>query len=72
MTKEDEQNFRNPTKYCICNNSFVEGYLKIIDQNYATAKHSGEVHINCNINFILNYKTNNFKPMPYQAVWKNK
>ena len=44
MTKEDDKDFKNSTKCCICDNTYVDGDLKVKDHCHITRKYRG-LHI---------------------------
>ena len=56
-TKEDE-NFKNPTKYWICDNDYVDNDAKVMDHCHVTRKYRGSAHRNCNIAKLLSYFKN--------------
>lgn len=56
MTKEDSENGESSTKFWICDNTFVEGDIKVRDHCHVTKKCRGATHRDCNINVRLNYK----------------
>ena len=60
MIKEDNQDFENSAKCCICGNNYVNGEVKVRD-NYHI---SGSGHRNCNISVKLNHK---IKPNNYDS-----
>ena len=49
MTNKDDENFKNTTKYWICDNSFLESDVKVRDQNYATGKHQYQYQPNLHL-----------------------
>ena len=53
MTKEDNENFKNSTKCCICDSDYVDNDVKIRDYCHITG---GSAHRDCNINLKLNHK----------------
>ena len=55
MTKEDEENFGSSMKCWFCNNTFVEGGVKVIDYCHGTGEYRGAGHRDCNINVSVNY-----------------
>lgn len=55
VTKEDKH-FENFTKCWICNDTFVERNVKVIDHCQASGNHRRTAHRDCNISFSLNYK----------------
>ena len=56
MMKADNEFFKNSTKCCICDNTYVDGDVKVRDHFHITGKYRGLTHINCNINVKLNHK----------------
>ena len=59
MTKEDNEDFKNSTKFWICNNDYIDTDVKVRDYCHITGKHRGFAHRDCNINLKLNHKTPN-------------
>ena len=56
MTKEDNEDFENPTKCWICDSSYFDDDVKVRDHCHITEKYTGSVYIDCNINIKLNHK----------------
>ena len=56
MTKEDNEDFKNSTKCCICDNDYIDNDVKVRDHCHITEKYRGSAHRDCNINFKLNHK----------------
>ena len=56
MTKKDNEDFENSTKYWICDNAHVDGDVKVRDHCHITVKYRGSKHRDCNINVKLNHK----------------
>ena len=56
VTKEDNEDFENSTKYWICDNDYVDGDVKVRDHCHITGKHRVSAHRDCNINVKLNQK----------------
>ena len=56
MTKEDNENFKNVTKYGICENDYVGNNVKVRDHCRVAGKYRGSAHRDCNINLKLNHK----------------
>ena len=56
MTKEDNENFKNSNNCWICDNDYVDNYVKIRDHCHITGKYRGSSHKDYNINFKLNHK----------------
>ena len=52
MTKEENENFDSSTKCWICNNTSVEGDVKVRDDCHVR----GAAHRDCNINVSLTRK----------------
>ena len=44
MTKEEDDNFESSTKCWICDNTFVEGSVKVRDHCHITGKYRGTAH----------------------------
>ena len=57
MTKEGNKDFKNSTKWWICDNDYVNNDIKVKDHSYSTGKYRGSAHRDCNINLKLNRKT---------------
>ena len=51
-----ELNFESTTKCWICDNTFVEGDVKVRGHCQTTEKYKGAAHRDCDINVSLNYK----------------
>ena len=56
MTKEDNEHFESSKKSWICNNSFVEGDIKVRDHFHVTGNYRCAATRDCNINVGINYK----------------
>ena len=56
MTKENNENFMNLTKWWICNNDYVDSDDKVRDHCHITGKYKLSAHRDCNINTKLNHK----------------
>ena len=56
LTKEDNENFESFTKCSICDNTSVEGDVKVRDHSHVTRKYIDSAQKDCHINFSLNYK----------------
>ena len=56
MTKEDDENFENSTKYWICDHVYAEGNDKVREHCHITEKHRGSAHRYCNINVKSDHK----------------
>ena len=50
MTKDDNEDFENSTKYWIRDNDYDNGYVKV--RSHITEKYRGSVHRDWNINFL--------------------
>ena len=51
MTKDDNEDFENSTKYWIRDNDCNNGDVKVRDHCHITEKYRGSVHRDLNINF---------------------
>ena len=56
MPKEDNEDFKNSTKYWICDNDYVANDVKVRYYCHITGKYRGSAHRDCNINLKLNHK----------------
>ena len=57
MAKKDNEDFKNSTKYWICNNDYIDTDVnKVRDHYHITGKYKGSAHRYCNINLKLNLK----------------
>ena len=56
MTEEDNEDFENSIKCCICNNDYIDSDVKVRDHYHITGKYRGSLHRDCNINIKLNRK----------------
>ena len=56
ITKEDNEEFEDPTKCWICDNDYIDGDVNVIDHCHITGKYRGSAHRDCNINVKLNHK----------------
>ena len=72
MTKEDNENFKNPTNCWICDNCYIDNDVKVRDHCHITRKYRGSSHRDCNINLKLNHKTHivfhNLKIFDYYLI----
>ena len=59
MTKKDNEDFKNSTKFWICDNTYVDNDLKVRDQCHIIRKDGGSAHRDCNIN--LKFLSDDFK-----------
>ena len=57
MTKENNEDFENSTKCCICDNDYIDDDLKVRDHCHITGKYRRSANRDCNINVKLNHKT---------------
>ena len=39
LTKKDNENFESSTEYCICDNTFVEVYIRVRNHCHVTRKY---------------------------------
>ena len=69
MTKKDDDDFENSTKYQICDNVYVDGDVKVRDHCYITGKYRVSTPRDCNIKVKFNHKVvivlHNLKIMMY-------
>ena len=56
MTKKDNEDFENSTKCWTCDNTYVDGDVKVRDHCLITGKYRDSTHRDCNINVKLNPK----------------
>ena len=56
MTKEDNEDFKNSTKFLMCDNDYFNNGVKVRSHCHITGKYRGSAHRNCNINLKLNQK----------------
>ena len=56
MTKEGNEDFKNSTKYLMCDNDYFNNDVKVRGHCHITGKYRGSAHRNCNINLKLNQK----------------
>ena len=56
MTKEDNEVFKNSTRYWICDNDYVHNDVKVRNHCHITKKYRDVAHRDCNINVKLNQK----------------
>ena len=50
MSKEDNEDFKNSTKFWIFNNDYIDSDVKVRDHCHITGKYRGSVHRDYNIN----------------------
>ena len=51
IAKENNKNFKNCTKCCICDNDYIDNDVKVRDHCHTTGKYRASAHIDSNINF---------------------
>ena len=56
MTKKYNEDFKNSTKYWICDNDYIAGDVKVRDNFHITEKNRGSSHRDCNVKVKLNYE----------------
>ena len=56
ITKKDNEAFENSTKYQICDNDYIDNYVKARDHCHVTGKYRDSTHRDSNINVKLNHK----------------
>ena len=56
MTKENVKGVKNSTKCFICDNKYVDGYVKLKDHYHITGKHRNSARRDYNINVKVNHK----------------
>ena len=56
MTKINNEDFKNSTKYWICDNIYVEGDVKVKNQFHITENYRCSAHRDFNINVRLSHK----------------
>ena len=56
MAKEDNEVFKNFTKYWICDNDYIDTDIKVRDHCHITGKYRGSAYSDCNIYLKLNHK----------------
>ena len=52
-TKDDERNFKNADKCCICNKKYSAKDILVRDHCHITGKYRGSAHQDCNINYLI-------------------
>ena len=55
MTKTDNEDFKNSTKFWICDNVYTDGNIKVRDHCHTTGKYRDSSYRDCNIKVKLNY-----------------
>ena len=53
-TQENNDEFKNSNKCCICDNDYIDGDFKVRDHCHITGKYGVSAHRDCNIR--LNHK----------------
>ena len=56
--KKDNEDFKNSTKCWICDNTYVDGDVKVKDHSHITREYSSSAHRDYNINIKLNHQIN--------------
>ena len=56
MTKGDNENLKNCTKFWICDNDYIGNDVKVTDLCHITGKYKNSANRDCNINLKLNHK----------------
>ena len=56
MTKKDNEEFEESTKFWICDNDYIDNDVKVRDHCHINGKYAGSAHRDCNINVKLNHK----------------
>ena len=67
MTKEENEEFKNSTKYWICDNDYIDNDVKLRDLCRSTGKYRGSAQRNCDINFKINHKIH-LKSYDFQLI----
>ena len=57
FSKKDNEDFENSTRCCICDNNYIDHYVKGRDHCHITEKYRGSAYRDSNINVKLNHKT---------------
>ena len=57
MTAEEDKDFENSTKCCICDHVYADDDVKVRGHCYTAGKYRGSVHRDCNVSVKLNHKT---------------
>ena len=52
MTKEDNEDFKNPLKCCICDNGYIDTDVRVKDHCHTTGKYRGFAHRDHNISSV--------------------
>ena len=56
INKQDEEDFKNPTKCWICDSVCVDNDVKVRDECHITGKYKASEHRDCSMNVKLNHK----------------
>ena len=56
MTKTDNEDFKNSTKFWICDNVYTDGNIEVRDHCHTTGKYRDSSYRDCNIKVKLNLK----------------
>ena len=56
MTKKNYDDYKNSTKYWICDINYVDGDVNVRDHCHITGKYRGSAQRCCNIKVKLNHK----------------
>ena len=56
MTKKDNEDFENSTKFRIFDYGYIDNDLKVRDHCHISGNYRGSAHRDCNINVKLNHK----------------
>ena len=51
MTKVGNDNFKNSTKYWICDDDYIDTDVKVRDNRHIAGKYRGSAHRDCNISW---------------------
>ena len=73
MTTRNDEDLENSTKCWICDNSYVDGDVKVRYHCHITRKYKDPVHRDCNINvkLITTFVFHNLKIMTHILLCKN-
>ena len=52
MTKKDNEDFENSTKYWISDNDYIDSDVKVRGHCHITRKYRGPAHRDCNVNVL--------------------
>ena len=56
ITKEDNEDFKNSTKCCTCDNDYIDTNVKVKDHCHITGNYRRSANSDCNMNLELNHK----------------